>query len=117
VAVAFKVRIGDLLPEFLTDTAILLGMLEPTGTVAPGALQALPDGFYQFRVRVESNSHGSQTFFRFQSHPDFYLQYSIDSQKVCDKSENKKKSNSPQDLHRNVINYSENSTKKSIFLR
>ena len=89
MAVAFKGRIGDLLPEFLTDAAIFLGMLEPAGTVAPGALQAFPDGFYQFRVRVESNSHGSQTFFRFQSHLDFYLQYSIDSQKVCDKSENK----------------------------
>ena len=57
MTVALKIRIRDLLPEFLADALILFRTLKSAGAVTAGALQALFDGGYQFFIFVEPNSH------------------------------------------------------------
>ena len=58
MAVTFKIRICDLLPEFLADALILFRTLKSAGAVTAGALQAFLDGGNHFFVFVEPNSHG-----------------------------------------------------------
>ena len=48
MAIAFEIRIGDLLPELLTDALILLGPLQAAGAITAGAFQSLADFFYNF---------------------------------------------------------------------
>ena len=57
VTVALEIGIRNLLPELLADAAVVLGALQAAGTVAAGALQALPDRLYHFRIVVEFDCH------------------------------------------------------------
>ena len=52
MAIAFEVRIGDLLPEFLADTLIILGSFQAAGTVSAGTFQTFTDGLYHFLVFI-----------------------------------------------------------------
>jgi hypothetical protein len=52
MAKAFKIRIFNLLSEFLTHTLVLGCMLSAAGAVAARALEALADGFDDFLIRV-----------------------------------------------------------------
>ena len=69
MAVALKIRVCDLLPEFLADALILLGTLEAAGAVATGTLEAVFYGLYHFCVFVQSDSHRNFSFFLFIIHP------------------------------------------------
>ena len=64
MTVAGKVRIGDLLPEFLADALIILGAFQTAGAIAAGALQAVPDGLNHFLVFIEPNCHGVTSFLK-----------------------------------------------------
>ena len=57
MAVALKVRIRDLLPEFLADALVLLGALQAAGAVSAGALESLFDGGHHFLIVIQPNSH------------------------------------------------------------
>ena len=48
MTIALKVRIGDLLPEFLANALILFGAFQTAGTIATGTLQAVTDGLHHF---------------------------------------------------------------------
>ena len=50
-------RVGDLLPEFLADTFILLAALHTAGTIAAGFLQSLTDNFYHFLIFIQPYRH------------------------------------------------------------
>ena len=57
MAISGKVRVSDLLPEFLADALVFLGALQPARAIAAGAFQAFPDGLHHFLILVESDSH------------------------------------------------------------
>ena len=58
MAVSLKVRIRDLLPEFLADALIFLSSFQTAGAVAAGALQTFFDHLDHFLVIVQTYSHG-----------------------------------------------------------
>ena len=60
MTVAFEVRIGDLLPEFLADTLIVLGAFQTAGTVAAGALETVTNGLDHFLILIQTNCHSDQ---------------------------------------------------------
>ena len=62
VAIALEIGIGDLLPELLADTLILLRPLQTAGAVAAGALQTILDDLDHFLVFVQFYSHGDSSF-------------------------------------------------------
>jgi hypothetical protein len=43
MAIALKIRIRDLFPEFLANALIIFGPIQPTRAISPGPLQALPN--------------------------------------------------------------------------
>ena len=57
MAIALKIRIGDLIPEFLANALILFCALQAARTVSPGTLQAFLNGSHHFFVFIQSNSH------------------------------------------------------------
>ena len=57
MAVAFKVRIGDLLLELFANTLVLFCSLKAAGTIATCALQALSDRFDYFFIFIKSDRH------------------------------------------------------------
>ena len=57
MAVALKIRVGNLLPKFLTDALIVLGAIQSAGAVAAGTLQTFPDGTHHLFILIESNCH------------------------------------------------------------
>lgn len=57
MAVPFKVRIGDLLPEFPADTFIVLAALQAAGTVPTRALESVADHLHHFFIFIQSDSH------------------------------------------------------------
>ena len=63
MAITGKVRVGDLLPEFLAHTLVFLGPLQPAGAIAAGTLQALLDRLYHFQIFVQSYSHDVHILF------------------------------------------------------
>ena len=52
VAEAVIIRVRDLIPEFLAHALIFLRALSTAGAVAPGTLQAVPDGLDHFLVFI-----------------------------------------------------------------
>ena len=52
MAVAFEIRVSDLLTEFLANALVFLGALQTTGTVSAGALQAFFDRSYHFFIFI-----------------------------------------------------------------
>ena len=63
MAVAFEIRIGNLLPEFLTHALIVLGSLQPAGAIATGSFQAIPNGLDHFLVLIQTHCHDTHTTF------------------------------------------------------
>jgi hypothetical protein len=59
VAVAFKFRVGDLVPEFKAHAFIIRRSRQPARTEAAGLLQALLDMANDLLILVETNLHGS----------------------------------------------------------
>ena len=59
VAVAFEVGIGNLAPEFLTHTDVLICFLQAARTVAILLLQSFADHIHDFLVFVKDNSHNA----------------------------------------------------------
>jgi hypothetical protein len=59
VAVAFKFRVGDLVPEFKAHAFIFRRSRQPARTEAAGLLQALLDMANNLLILVETNLHGS----------------------------------------------------------
>jgi len=57
VTVAFKFRVGDLVPEFKAHALVFRRSRQPARTEAPGLLQALLDMANDLRVLVETNLH------------------------------------------------------------
>ena len=57
VAIAFKVRVRDLLTEFLTDTFIFLRPLQAAGAVSASALEPLLNGGNHFFIFIQSDGH------------------------------------------------------------
>ena len=57
VAVAFEIRIRDLLTEFLTDTLIFLRPLQAAGTISASALEPLLNGGNHFFIFIQPDSH------------------------------------------------------------
>ena len=57
MTVALKVRIRDLLAEFLADALVLLGALQAAGAVSAGALESLFDRGYHFFIFIQPDSH------------------------------------------------------------
>ena len=62
MAIAYVVRVGDLLPELLANALIFLRALHTAGAIAAGALQAVPDGLNHFFIFIEPNCHGVTSF-------------------------------------------------------
>ena len=62
VAIALKIGIRNLLPEFLADALILLCPLQTAGAITAGALQALPDRFHHFLILIQSDCHKTDSF-------------------------------------------------------
>jgi hypothetical protein len=52
VTISLKIRVCDLLPEFLADALIFLCPLQAAGAITTGSLQALPDGLYHFLILI-----------------------------------------------------------------
>ena len=57
MAIALKIRVSDLLAEFLADALVFFGALQAAGTVSSRPFQAFPDGLYHFFVLIQSHSH------------------------------------------------------------
>ena len=57
MAVALEIRICDLLPEFFTNTLILLCPLQTARAVTAGTLQSLPNRLNHFFIFIQSDSH------------------------------------------------------------
>ena len=57
MAVTFKIRILDLLTEFLAHALVLLRALQPAWAVAAGALESLLNGLNDLLVFVEADFH------------------------------------------------------------
>ncbi|MBR2075192.1 MAG: hypothetical protein IJ977_08055 [Fibrobacter sp.] len=57
MAVALKIRIGDLAPKLLANALIILASLQPAGAVATGPLQALSNRLYDLFVLIQPHSH------------------------------------------------------------
>ena len=68
MAVAFKIGIRDLLPEFLANALVFLGTLKAARAVTTGTLQAFLYGLYYFCIFVESDSHRKFLLFLFIIH-------------------------------------------------
>ena len=62
MAVTGKLRILDLIPEFLADAFVLLAPLQAAGTITAGAFQAVFDHLYDFFVLIQSNRHVQSPF-------------------------------------------------------
>ena len=62
MAVAFVLRIGDLIPEFLANALIILGPFQAAGAVSTGALETLPNGLDHLLIFVKPNSHDATSF-------------------------------------------------------
>ena len=62
MAVTFKHRICDLVPEFFADAFVFFGTFQPAGAIASGALQSLLDCLHHFPVFVQTNSHEITSF-------------------------------------------------------
>lgn len=67
VTVAFKVGVGDLVPEFEAHALVFRRSRQPARTVTARALQALLDILYDLRVFIETNLHILQTSVPFYS--------------------------------------------------
>ena len=52
MTISFEVRIGDLFLKFLANALVFLSALQPAGTVAAGAFQALSNGCHHFFILV-----------------------------------------------------------------
>ena len=50
-------RIGDLLPKFLTNALIFFTAFHPARAIAAGPFQAFPYHLYHFLILVKSDSH------------------------------------------------------------
>ena len=57
MTVTRKIRVSDLLTEFLTNAFIFLRALQTAGAIAAGSLQAIADHLNHFLIIVQSNSH------------------------------------------------------------
>ena len=57
VAIALKIRVCDLLTEFLTDALEFFGLGNPARTVAAALFQSLADACNNLRIVVQSNCH------------------------------------------------------------
>jgi hypothetical protein len=57
MAKAFKFRVGYLVPELLAYALVIVDPLPAAGAITPCALQAFPDCFYNFFVRIKCNCH------------------------------------------------------------
>ena len=62
MAIALEIGIGDLLPELLADTLILLRPLQTAGAVAAGTLQTILDDLDHFLIFVEFHCHDDTSF-------------------------------------------------------
>ena len=62
MAIALEIGIGDLLPELLADTLILLRTLQTAGAVAAGTLQTILDDLDHFLVFVQFYCHDDTSF-------------------------------------------------------
>ena len=65
VAVALKIRVGDLILEFLTHTLGSLRALQSAGAIPAGALETLTDGVDDLLVGIELDFHVTSLFPRF----------------------------------------------------
>ena len=63
MAIAFKIRVGALLPEFLTNTLIFRNMFRTAGTISPGLFQPFPHSTNHFCIFIQSNpAHKNASF-------------------------------------------------------
>ena len=62
VAVALKIRVGDLILEFLTHTYGCLCAFSAAGTVPAGALESFPDGIDNLLIGIELDFHVRHLF-------------------------------------------------------
>ena len=64
VAVSFKIRILDLIPEFFAHAPVFFGPLQTAGAEPTGSFQSFTDGFHDFRILIQPYSHWNPSFQR-----------------------------------------------------
>ena len=64
MAVAYVVRVSDLLPEFLTYALVFFGAFHTAGAIAAGTCQPFPNHFYHFFIFIEPYCHRATSFLR-----------------------------------------------------
>ena len=57
MAKTLKIRVRDLLTEFLADALILLCPFQPAGAVASRSLQAIANHLHHFLIFIQPNRH------------------------------------------------------------
>ena len=62
MAVALKIRVGDLILEFLTHTFVFFRALHAAGAVSAGALESFPDGIDDLLIGSELDFHVRHLF-------------------------------------------------------
>ena len=62
MTITLKVRVGNLLPKFLTNALIILGMFHSAGAITTRAFEALFDYFDHFLIFIELNCHKNHSF-------------------------------------------------------
>ena len=66
MTVTLEVGIGNLLPEFLADTLVLLASLQTAGTIATGPLQTVFYHLNHFLIFVKTYCHGGTSLLDFE---------------------------------------------------
>ena len=57
MAKTLEIRVGNLIPELLTDALIFLGTFQTARAITTGALETIFNHLYHFLVIVKSDSH------------------------------------------------------------